>query len=358
MDRGERLDGPGEPAQALGVGARREVRGVAPTVQRLTDESGEHEHVGPRSRCEVEIGMAGALRTPGIDDDDVAAAGAHGAQVAERVGDHHPVAVGHDGVHADGQQQVGVRQVGLELQLHAGHQLRHEELRRAVDAQRAVALAATEVAHERLGHGIARRVQRAARAGVVGDDVWPVLGDERRQAGGDVVERVVPRARHQLAAAADERDVEALRMVVEVAAGPALGAHVPGRPRVLGVARHPDHAVAIELGDRAAAHRTQPARRRNLHHGHPVLLHRRERTGHYDARPWVGIRGADVGGPRHGVDGDRRGARAHRSGAHPAPRPSAPAPRRRRGCARARRRPHLARAHGPPAPRLVEAADA
>ena len=125
--------------------------------------------------------------------------------MTEWVRHHHPVAVRDDRVHPDRQQQLGALEVGLELQLHAGHQLRHEELRRAVDAQRAVALVAAQVAHEPLGQRVARWIERPASAGVVGDDVRAVVGDEGLQAHGDVVQRLVPRARHELAVTANER---------------------------------------------------------------------------------------------------------------------------------------------------------
>ena len=147
----------------------------------------------------------GALGAPRVDHHDPSAAVAEVAEVTERVRQHHAVAVRDDGVHADGQQQLGAREVRLELQLHAGHQLRHEELRWAIDAQRAVALVAAQVAHERLGQGIARWIERPASAGVVGNDVRAVVGDQGPEAHGNVIQRLVPRARHELAVASNER---------------------------------------------------------------------------------------------------------------------------------------------------------
>ncbi len=67
------------------------------------------ERVGAGTRREVEVGVAGALGAPRVDHDDASAAGTQVAEVTERVRHHHAVAVRHDGVHADGQQQLGAR---------------------------------------------------------------------------------------------------------------------------------------------------------------------------------------------------------------------------------------------------------
>ena len=48
--------------------------------------------------------------------------------------------------------------------------------------------------------------------------------------------------------------------------GTAVCAHVPERPRIVGVARHPNHlgAIEVDVDQRPAADRTHPARRRDL----------------------------------------------------------------------------------------------
>ena len=202
----ERLDRGAEPADAALVGARRAgTRRRRPARRASRTRWATRNASLPGARRHVEIGVAGALRAPGVDHRDASAAGPQVAEVSEGVGHHHPVPVRHDGVDTDGQQQLGVVEVGLELQLDASHQLWDEELRRAVDAQRAVALVAAEVAHEALGERVAGGVERPARAGVVGDHLRTVLVDERCDAGGDVVERFVPGARHEHPVATHER---------------------------------------------------------------------------------------------------------------------------------------------------------
>jgi hypothetical protein len=237
---------------------------VGVTVEHVAHDERQQCRIGARRGGDVEVGVVGRLGAPGIDDDQLRTARPQVAEVPEGIGHHQPVPVGDHGVDPDGEQQIRRRQVRGELQLHAGDELGHEELARAVDAQRAVHRRRAERPEEALGEGVAGRVERAAGAGVAGDRGRAVLGHDGRQAGGDVVERFVPRRRRQLAVDAGQRDVEAARVVVELGPGAPFVARVALRPRIIGIARDAHHLLAVELDDRAAADGADAAGRPRL----------------------------------------------------------------------------------------------
>ena len=106
-----RRDEVAQPGDAVGVGAGVEERLVGATVEHVADEERQQRRVGARRGGEVEVGVVRRLGAPGIDHDELPAARLQVAEVAERVRHHQPVAVGDHGVDADGQQQVGRRQV-------------------------------------------------------------------------------------------------------------------------------------------------------------------------------------------------------------------------------------------------------
>ena len=82
------------------------------------------------------------------------------------------------------------------------------------------------------------RVEDGGGAEVRPDRGRPALVERRLHLRREVVEQLVPRHRLEAAVAAQERPVEPLRMVVELAERPPLGARVALRDGVVAVALH------------------------------------------------------------------------------------------------------------------------
>ena len=76
------------------------------------DDREQQQRVGPRADEVVLVGLARGARAPRVDDDDLAAARADGAQAAAHVGRGHQAAVGGQRVGAEDQQVVGAVEVG------------------------------------------------------------------------------------------------------------------------------------------------------------------------------------------------------------------------------------------------------
>jgi hypothetical protein len=102
---------------------------------------------------------------------------------------------------------------------------------------------------------------------------------------GDVVERLVPRRRHQLASGgAHHRHVEPAGIVVELGPGAALRARVALRPRIVGIALEAHDASAVELDDRPAPDGADATGRP----GFGDLAHQRSLPGDRSSGTWYG----------------------------------------------------------------------
>ena len=101
---------------------------------------------------------------------------------------------------------------------------------------------------------VRRRVADVERHGVAA-----VLLEDRRQAAVDLGQRLVPGRLRERPVALDERRAQAVRVVVDRAQRPALGADEPVREDVVGVAGDARDAVLVERDGQAAGGLAQRA---------------------------------------------------------------------------------------------------
>ena len=157
---------------------------------------------------------------------------------------------------------AGRRRIGAERLLVAGHRARHAQARVGVDVVRADQ-ALRELVEDVviLGQQLAGDVER--------DRVGTVLGDDRREAIGDVIERDIPRdllpllvARRPQLGPMQTRIADHGRRRGQMQRA-ALRAEPSEVGRMIGVAMHAGDAVTLRLDDDATAHaaiRTRGAR--------------------------------------------------------------------------------------------------
>ena len=212
------------------------------------DEREQQVRVGAGADEVVLVGDLGGARAPRVDHHDLAAALLDRAQAPAHVGRRQQAAVGGERVGAEDQQVVGAVDVRhRDRQRAAEHQRRGDLLRPLVDRARRVDVAGAE----RLGEHAAVEQRRHAVDGRVADvdrgAVATVLGQQRREAAVDQLERLVPgRGGERAVGLLEHRRAQAVRVLVQRLDGDALGAQEAVGEDVVGVAADLDELVALE----------------------------------------------------------------------------------------------------------------
>ena len=202
-----------------------------------------------------------------VDVDDARAARLCLFQPLHRVRHRHEGHVRDGRVLAEQHDQVGAVDVRQRVQgARAEHRFRPGELVGAVLRARAEVRAHPQLA-PKPAEGLAEQaVERGRVAGVAGDRAWAVAVQRAAQPLRDVGQRLVPAdgleaaRRHPL-----ERDLQPVRVVVQVGAVQALVADEALADRVRAVGRQRHQPALVDGGDQAAGRLAHPAKR-------PLLL--------------------------------------------------------------------------------------
>ena len=210
---------------------------VQPLVQDDLGHRVQEGDVGARPRPEPQLREVAHLDAPRVDDDELRPALDHGPPHPRRR--HGVVRVG---VRADYHQAARLLVVDVRVAGRAAAEGREHRLdRRRMAEPRAVVdvVRLHDDAGELLLH-VAVLVRRLGRA-----EGRELVAGVSREALGDVVQRLVPRDRNELALAADQRRREAILVVHERVAEPALDAQHAQAGLVVGVVEHLDDPVCL-----------------------------------------------------------------------------------------------------------------
>ena len=228
-----------------------DVSAVGPLVAHQDVHEAERQGgIGADADRQIEIGRLGAARAARIDHHD-----RHAALLPLRLGQRPEMHVGGGEVGAPRDHQVGMHDrfgVGAahRAERHVPRRLAagvaHRAGLQARGAQRVEEAVHQAAVHQPLmgGVGVAQQGERTA------------FPDDRLPPGGDLVERLVPGDRRELAgalgAAAPERRGDALRRVHQVGVAVDLAAGETGRVGVIGVALHAHDLAVLDMGDERA----------------------------------------------------------------------------------------------------------
>ena len=209
---------------------------------------GQQQRVGAGADEVVLVGLLGGARAARVDDHDLAAALADAPQPAAHVGRGQQAAVRHERVGAEDQQVVGAVHVGHRHRQHrAEHQPGADLLGHLVDRRGRVDVLRAERAQPDRPVRQRGQVVRVRVADVDGHGVAAVLGQQRRQAPVDLLERLVPGRLDQLAVAPDQRRGQAVGVLVQLLEPERLGADEAVAEHVLLVAADRHHLRSLRL---------------------------------------------------------------------------------------------------------------
>ena len=285
-----RLEQRAQPLDVGSVGVRLELAVVRAVTQQLTHEPREHEVVGTRAQRDVAVGERGGLGAHGIEHPQLAAGAAELADARDRVREGGAVTVRDHGVGTEDHEQLRVLGVPHRRELHvAGDELGRPQYRGVVDRDRRVPLLRVQQPEQPFGGVPAVEVVREAGGEIRADGVVAVLGADRHDAVGEVVEDVVPRR----IGTVEARRVEPVGMVMHRRDRTALRARVSARDRVAGIAPHLEHAVAVDLDDDPAQRRADATEAQVLRR-HGSFAHSRGRGAElpWDVRSLLGAIGS------------------------------------------------------------------
>ena len=229
---------------------------VGAALDQRVCQRAEHRDVGARQHRYVYVGARRGLGPAGIEHPHPPAAGAVLAQIADRIRERGAIAMGDDRVGTDEDRQTRDGRVPHRVQHRlAGDELRRNERGRVVDGDRGDERATPDRRKPLARRDLPGGVIRETRGEVEPDCVGTVRVDDEIETRREVGEQFLPRH----FAAAHTRAVEAAGRVMPRGQTPPLRAHVPARNRMVVVAAHPQHLIAVDRYDNAARGGADPA---------------------------------------------------------------------------------------------------
>ena len=133
-----------------------------------------------------------------------------------------------------------------------GHQRGHENFGNGVDCRGRVPLIGAEALTKLAGHESRRRIDESSGSEEKSDGPWSVFSNDERDRGGGRFDRhsVISGGQHPFTA--HETAAQSGRVVMHRPEGAALGAQVPLREGMIGIAVHIHHGVSIDSDECSA----------------------------------------------------------------------------------------------------------
>ena len=225
----------------------------------------EQERVGARADEVVGIGDARCLRAARVDDHDPSASFANALEASLDVGRGHDRSVGYQRIAADDEQEVGAIDVGhRQQQRRAEEQITQQMLRLLVDAGRGVALARAQRLQQHGNEDDRPPAVRDRVAEIERDGVTAMSRSRLEQAVSDEVEGLIPADALPTRGSTSHGIAQAVRVVVQVLPGHALGAQVSPAHGIVAIPADAGHTIGLD-GDLQAARRLAEIARAVVH---------------------------------------------------------------------------------------------